>query len=122
MSQPLTCLALTGVDPIDTGVLGDSAVVLTIPYDLTIVYVSAAPSVDDSGLTVDIQDDGTDVITAIAAATAATPGTWKSTHVGGTNAPVTLAAGSVITVDVNSAAAATALQIQIWGLMGEAYE
>ena len=122
MSQPLTCLSLNGVNPLDTGTLGAAAIVTTIPYDCTIVYVSVAPSVDDTGLTIDIQDDGSDVITAIAAATAAAPGTWKSKHVGGTNAPVTLAAGSVVSIDVNSAAAATALSVDLWVLTGEAYE
>jgi hypothetical protein len=54
-----------------------------------------------TGFNVDIQDDGTDVITAVAANTAGTPGTWKTPHMGGTETPVEVAAGSSVEVDVN---------------------
>lgn len=94
---------------------------LTIPCDLTVIYVCASPSADDTGLTIDINDDGTGVITAVDAATKATPGTWKSTHMGGTNAPVTIAAGSVISFDANSAASGTRVGIQVWALTGEVF-
>jgi len=91
----------------------------TVPCDLTVIYVEASPSADDADTTIDINDDGTGVITAVAAATKATPGTWKSTHMGGANAPVTIAAGSVVSLDANSAAANTRLHVEIWGLVGE---
>ena len=51
--------------------------------------------------TADIQDDGTDVITAVAASTALTPGTWYTPALGGTETPVHIAAGSDIEVDIN---------------------
>ena len=54
-----------------------------------------------TGFNVDIQDDGSDVITAIAANTAGAPGTWKTPHMGGNEAPVHVAAGSSVEVDVN---------------------
>lgn len=54
-----------------------------------------------TGFNVDIQDDATDVITAIAANTALTPGTWLTPALGGTQTPVTIAAGSDVEVDVN---------------------
>lgn len=91
------------------------------PVDLTIVYVTASPSVDDGGLTVDINDDGTGVITAVDASDLDVPGTWKSTHMGGTNAPVTIAAGSKVSLDANAAAANTRILVQIWALVGEAW-
>lgn len=90
------------------------------PEGLTIVYVTCSPNVDDADLTIDINDDGTGVITAIACATKATPGTWKSTHVGGTNAPVVVAANSVISLDANSAASGTTVLVQIHALLGTA--
>lgn len=56
-----------------------------------------------TGFNADIQDDGTDVITAITANTAGTPGTWYTPALGGTNTPVHIAAGSDVEVDINFA-------------------
>lgn len=99
--------------------LGDAFRTITLPYDLTVIFVSTSPSADDADLTIDINDDGTGVISAVACATAATPGTWKSTSMGGTNAPVSIAAGSVLSFDANNSAADTRVMISIWGLAGE---
>ena len=54
-----------------------------------------------TGFNVDIQDDGADVITAIAANTAGTAGSWLTAHFNGANMSVAVAAGSEIEVDVN---------------------
>jgi hypothetical protein len=54
----------------------------------------------------DIQDDGADIVTGISAADHDVPGTWKSTAVGGANAPVFVAAGSLIELDFDLGAAA----------------
>ncbi len=99
--------------------LGANYRYITVPFSLTIVAASASPSVDDAGLTIDINDDGSDAITAIDASDLDVPGTWKSTHVGGTETPVTIAAGSKISLDANSAAANTRVHLQIWALVGE---
>ena len=75
-----------------------------VPVGITIVGVSVAAEAftgSPTGFNIDIQDDDVDVITAIAANTAGTAGEWKSTHFGGSNAPVVVAAGSEIEVDVN---------------------
>lgn len=56
-----------------------------------------------TGFNVDVQDDGSDVVTAVAANTAGTPGTWKTAHMGGTETAVHVAAGSSVEVDVNFA-------------------
>jgi len=90
-----------------------------VPYDLTVVYMEAGASADDAGLTVDLNDDGTTAIAALACATAATPGRWRSTHVGGTNAPVFIAAGSLCSLDANAAAIDTDICVTIWALAGE---
>lgn len=115
-------LVVLNYDNGEVGVtLGDNYQYDTIPCDLTIIYVAAAPMADDTGLTLDINDDGSAAISAIACATAATPGTWKSTHMGGTNSPVRIAAGSVISLDANAAAANTVLHVSIWALTGEVF-
>jgi hypothetical protein len=89
------------------------------PVNLTIVAVSASPSVDDAGLTVDINDDGTGVIEGIDCSDQDAPGTWLSTHFGGTNEPIKIAADSEISLDANNAAANTRVGVQIWALVGE---
>jgi len=106
-------------DPDETAALTTGAIYWVIPFAITIVHVSAAPYEDDAGMTIDIQDDGTDIITALACADKDVPGTWSSTHTGGTNAPVTAAAGSEMTIDVNAAAAANLLHVTITALVGE---
>lgn len=85
-----------------------------IMQDITIVAVDASPSVDDAGLTIDINDDGTAAISAVTCAVKATPGTWKSTHLGGTETPVRVAAGSILSFDANSAAVNTVVLLKIW--------
>lgn len=113
-------VSIISFDDGETGVtLGDGFHYFTAPCDMTIVYVCAAPSTDDAGLTLDINDDGTGVIEAISCADADVAGTWKSKHMGGTNAPVFIAAGSKISLDANNAAANTRLFGQIWFLTGE---
>lgn len=100
--------------------LGDNFRYFTVPFQMTIVAVTVSPSVDDSGLTIDINDDGTGVITAIDCSDLNVPGTWKSTHItGGTETPVSVAAGSVLSFDANNAAANTRVGIVIWYLGGE---
>ena len=120
MNERLITIPLPAVYPGAAAALGDAYAAVTVPVGCTIVYVSAAPSADDTGLTLDINDDGTGAITALACATKATPGTWKSTHFGGSNAPVKVAANSVLTFDANSAANATVIVGFILALVGEA--
>lgn len=117
MNEKLVVLSFTDGEVGIT--LGATYRYFTVPYDLTVVYVTASPSADDTGLTVDINDDGSEAIAAVDAATKATPGRWRSVHVGGTNAPVRIAAGSVCSLDANAAAADTRIHVEIWGLVGE---
>src|SRR5512139_927026 len=99
--------------------LGNTFKYITALVPLTVVGVVCSASADDAGLTVDINDDGSGVITAIACATAATPGTWKTTHIGGTQTPVHIAKDSVISFDANNAAADTRLRVELLCLTGE---
>jgi len=93
--------------------------------EMTVVGVSLCASLfsgSPTGCTIDIQDDTADVITAITANTALTPGTWKSVHMGGTNAAVVIAAGSVVEIDLNLAAGSTptaVIDVVIWYLAGD---
>lgn len=98
--------------------LGDNYRYTTTMFDMTIVAVVASPNVDDPGLTVDINDDGTGVITGVDGSDKDVPGTWKSTHIGGTNTPVFVAAGSKLSLDANSAAANTVVRVDIYYLLG----
>jgi hypothetical protein len=114
-------LGFTLVNPADASALGDNDFYQNVPCDMTIIYVCAASDTDDADLTVDINDDGTGAIEAISCADKEDPGEWKSTHVGGTNDPVRVAAGSELSFDVNDADAATTIHLTIWALASEVW-
>lgn len=94
--------------------------------DITIVAVDLYPeefSGSPTAFNIDIQDDGTDVITGIDANTAGTVGTWRSTHTRGSNDPVTIKGGSKVSIDVNFTGGTSPTAdytITIYALMGEA--
>lgn len=90
----------------------------TLDFPFTIVGVTVSPSADDADATIDINDDGTGVITAVDASDADVPGTWKSTHLGGAQTPVAVAAGSKVSFDANSAASGTRFGIVMTCLLG----
>jgi hypothetical protein len=82
----------------------DGVHTVKMPFGITIVGVTLCAEAftgSPTGFTIDIQDDTSDVITAVAANSAGTPGEWKSTHLGGSNAPVVVDAGSAVEIDVN---------------------
>lgn len=118
MNERLVCISKTLTDPDESAALSTTEAYFYAPVDLTIVYVSVAPEEDDASATLDIDDDGTNVITEIDASDADAPGTWKASGYGGTNAPVTIAAGSKISFDLNNAAAANVFNVDIWALTG----
>jgi hypothetical protein len=117
MNERMTVLSFTDGEVGIT--LGDNYRYFTVPVDLTVVYIAASPNADDAGLTIDLNDDGAAAVAAVACPTAAVPGRWRSTHVGGTNAPVRIAAGSVCSLDANAAAVDTRIHVEIWALTGE---
>jgi hypothetical protein len=88
--------------------------------DLEIVGMTCAPSVDDAGLTIDLNDDGSAAVSAVDCSDQDVPGTWYSTHMGGTNTPVHVDADSKMSFDANNAAANTRVHIVVWVLVGEA--
>jgi hypothetical protein len=100
--------------------LTDGSVLVKLPpIGHKLVYASVNASVNDAGLTMDIQDDTADTAAvAIAFATAGTAGEWKSTHFGGTVDPILFAGGSVLELDFNSAAANTEAMFVLMFLTG----
>ncbi len=97
----------------------------TIPRQMTIVGISLCAEAftgSPTGFSIDVVDDGSHVISAVAANTAGTPGTWLSKHYGGSNDPVAIAASSVVGVDVNFTGGTSPTAdytLIIWALMGE---
>jgi len=102
----------------------DSVMGFTALEAMTIVGASLYPTVftgSPTGCTIDIQDDGTDVIAAITANTALTAGDWQSVHMGGTEAPVHIVAGSEVEIDLNLTGGSTptaTFTLVIWYLGG----
>jgi hypothetical protein len=110
-----------------SGELGETGVTLATgefdflaPTGLTLVYASFHSSADTALATIQIQDDGSDILAAaIDAATANTaPVEWKSVHFGGTNTPIRIAAGSEVEIDVANFAANQRLEFLLCFLAG----
>lgn len=120
MRERLVMINRTLVDPTEGNALGTLEGYIQLPFAYTIVAISVAPQVDDAGLTVDVDDDGSNVISGIDGSDADTPGTWGTPGYGGTNAPVKIAANSKVSFDVNSGAAATAVFVDMLILVGAA--
>lgn len=121
MNDRLVCISKTLTDPDESAGLSTNEAYFYTPVDLTIVSISVAPEEDDADATLDINDDGTGVITAISCADADVPGTWKARGYGGLNAPVVITAGSKVDFDLNDAAVANVFNVDIWALAGEVF-
>lgn len=120
MNEKIVTYNLSVFDPDDnTGSVGASACMVMVPFGATLIYASVSPHEDDADATMDIQDDGTDIVTAIDASDHDVPGEWISVHAGGTQTPVAIAAGSEIELDFNSAAATTRFDVTLAFLQGE---
>ncbi len=116
MNEKLTTICF---DSGEVGVtLGANFLYFYTPIDLTVVYASAAPSVDDAGATITLNDDGAATAVAPTCADQNVPGTWVSTHMGGSETPVFIAAGSLCSLTAASAAANTRISGQFWCLTG----
>jgi len=119
MNERLIVHHITVSDPTEGAAVGQGEAFYIPPLDETIVYACAAPRDDDPGATVDIQDDTADIITAIDASDANVPGTWTSTHLGGSETPQRVAAGSKVEFDINNAAVANQFYITVYALTSE---
>jgi len=119
MNERLVAYTFSAADPTEGAALGSLAVYFMLPFEATLVYASAAPFADDSGLTMDINDDGTAIVSALSCADKDVPGEWISTHCSGSNAPVAIAAGSEMTLDFNAAANGNRVDVVMLFLTGE---
>jgi len=119
MNERLVSYTFNLFDPDDAAGLGNLAAYFMMPFGATLIYVSGTPMTDDAGTTLDVHDDGSAIIAALACAVKATPGEWISTHCGGTETPVAIAAGSEITVDLNAIAVGVRFDLQLLFLTGE---
>ena len=121
MNERLVMIPIDLVDPTNTNALGDNEYYINVPFDCYIVYVSAGSDTDDADLTLDINDDGSGVITEIDCADKEDPGEWISTHFGGSNDPVKVDADSELSFDANDATAATTIKGYMLVLSSDVY-
>jgi hypothetical protein len=121
MNERLVAYNLNIADPDESAGVTTAACMVMVPFEATLIYVSVSPFEDDTGATIDVQDDGVDIVTAVDASDHDVPGEWISIHAGGTNAPVAIAAGSEIEIDVNAGAAANRFDVTLLFLTGEAW-
>ena len=122
MNERLVAYTFNIGDPDESAAVATSgAAYFMLPFQATLVYASVSPMEDDSGATLDINDDAVAIVSGIDASDHDVPGEWISRHAGGTNAPVLIAAGSEMTLDINAGAAANRFDITLLFLTGEAW-
>ncbi len=121
MNERLIAYNLNIADPDESAAVTTAACMVMVPFGCTLIYVSVSPYEDDPGATIDVQDDGVDIVTAVDASDHDVPGEWISVHAGGTQTPVAVAAGSEIEIDVNSGAAANRFDVTLLFLTGESW-
>lgn len=99
----------------------------TTPHAFTLVGASFTPIAftgTPTNASVAVNDDGTAAIAAasLTSTTAGTPALWTSTHLGGTAAPVYVADGSNMTVDLafsGGTSPTASFTLMLWALVGE---
>ena len=122
MTERIIAYTWNLVDPVEINALGDLETYFMLPFGATLVYASGTPAVDDAGTSFDLMDDTVACgPTALACVTAAVPGEWISTHCGGTQTPVAIAAGSEMSIDVNGIAGGVSFAIVLLFLVGESW-
>lgn len=109
MNEQLVSIPINMVNPAEGSALGALDYYINVPFDCVLVYVTAGADTDDGSLTLDINDDGSAIVAAMDISDKEDPGEWISTHMGGTETPVRIAAGSELSFDANSATAATTI-------------
>lgn len=119
MNERLVALPIVGDYPGASAALGAAFSYVYMPFNGTIVYVTAGASADNDELTLDINDDGSGAVTAIDISDKDAPGEWQSTGMGGSETPVYVAAGSKISFDANNADNAVTILGYMLVLSGE---
>ncbi len=121
MNERMVAYTFSIADPTEGSAIGALACYFMLPFGATLIYASGAAFVDDAGLTMDINDDGTVIVTALDIADKEAPGEWISIHAGGTETPVAIAAGSEMTLDFNAAANGNRVDVVMLFLTGESW-
>ena len=121
MNENIVSYTFSVTDATEASALSTNACYFMVPFGATLVYVSVAPHDDDALATLDINDDGSGIVAAVDATDKDVPGEWISTHLGGTEAPVAIAAGSVMDFDFNNAAAANRFDVCMLMLQGSTW-
>ena len=121
MNERIVAYTFFVSDPVEGNALGVLECYFYLPFGGTLVYASGAPTVNDAGATFDVNDDGSTVVTAVACAVKATPGEWISTHCAGSETPVEIAAGSLISLDFNAMDVGNSFAMVLLFLVGESW-
>ena len=123
MNENIVAYTFSVTDATEGNAMSTTEFHFMVPFGATLVYASAAPQDDDATLTVDINNlTATSVlVSAIDATDKDVPGEWISTHFGGTETPVQIAAGSILNLDFNTATAANRVDVQMLFLQGSTW-
>ncbi len=121
MNENIVSYTFSVTDATEGNALSTNAMYFIVPFGATLVYVSVAPHDDDALATLDINDDAASVVAGVDATDKDVPGEWISTHFGGTETPVEIAAGSVCDFDFNNAAAANRFDVVMLMLQGSTW-
>ena len=121
MNENIVNYSFSVTDATEASALGANACYFMIPFGATLIYVSVGPQDDDATATVDINDDGASIVAGVDASDKDVPGEWISTHCGGTETPVAVAAGSVMDLDFNNATAANRFDVCMLMLQGSTW-
>ena len=119
MNERVQHKCITLIDAVEANSIGNLEGYFVAMTNMRIIGISAAPFKDDAAATLDVDDDGSNVIAALACAVAAVPGTWKSTFIGGAETPIVIAKDSKVSFDINSGAAATSFYVHLWYIIDE---
>lgn len=95
MNENIVTYTFSVGDPTEGNALGANALYFMVPFGATLIYMSGSPYEDDADATIDLNDDGSSIV-SLACVDKDVPGEWISTHAGGTETPVQIAAGSVM--------------------------
>jgi len=119
MRERIITIPLPAVFPGAGAALGNNYAYTALPFPITVISVVAAPSANDANLTLDVNVAAATKIAALVCDDQDVPGTWKSTAVGGTETPFTVAANALISFDANDAAHATMIVGHILATVAE---
>lgn len=120
MNENIVSYTFSVGDPTEGNTVGNNIIYFMVPFGATLIYVSVAPYIDGTG-TLDINDDGSTIVAAVDATDKDVPGEWISTHSGGTETPVAIAAGSILDFDINTGDAACRYDICLEMLQGSTW-